>query len=419
MDDFDTIVIGGGPAGSTTANLLAAAGQRVLVLEKEKFPRFRIGESLLPHNQPLFEELGVVDALKPFNYPVKKAAHFMLASGEKSIRVVFGDGCFNREPTALQVERSTFDEVMLKRAAELGAEVKHEATVKSFTDETDAVSVTAGTANGTETFQAKFLVDASGQANVTGNLAKLREFDPKLKKLSVFSHFEGVKLLPGDVFGDIIIARGSNKWFWIIPVSPTKTSVGVVTDRQEFTAADRAPEEFFEQALLDSPAMRERLGDARRVMPPRTIADYSYLNRQLTGNRLLRVGDAAGFLDPIFSSGVFIAMTSGQRAAEAILKSTSEGARRSAFARYEKKLRGTLGFYRDFVEMFYTRSFMEVLLAPRRFFRVPDAVNAALAGQLDARWSIRWRLKLFFWLVRRQEKRPFLPQIDSFDEPAV
>ena len=414
MSAYDTIVIGRGPAGATTANLLAKSGQRVLVLEKETFPRFRIGESLLPHNQPLFEELGVMDAFKPFEYPVKKAAHFMLASGEKSIRVVFGDGYFNRQSTAMQVERSTFDEVMLKRAAQLGAEVRHGATVSSFCDEADGVSVTVGD----ETLTARFLVDASGQANITGNLAKLREFHPNLKKLSVFAHFEGVKLLEGDVFGDIILARGASKWFWIIPVGPTKTSVGVVADKAEFAASDLEPVDFFEQAIAASPAMQERVRDAKRVMEPKTIADYSYFNREFTGQRLLRVGDAAGFLDPIFSSGVFIAMSSGKRAAEAILKSKSDRARRSAFASYEKQLWGTLKFYEDFVRMFYTRSFMEVLLNPRRFFKVADAVNAALAGQLDARWSIRWRLKLFFWLVRRQEKRPFLPQITSFDEPA-
>ncbi|MGB0583158.1 MAG: NAD(P)/FAD-dependent oxidoreductase, partial [Limisphaerales bacterium] len=359
MSDYDTIIIGGGPAGATTANLLAKAGQRVLVVEKEKFPRFRIGESLLPHNQPLFDELGVTEALKPFNYPVKKAAHFTLASGEKSIRVVFGDGHFNRQATAMQVERSTFDEVMLKRAEELGADVRHGVAVNAFRDDYDGVSVTIGN----ETLTADYLVDASGQANVTGNLSKLREFHPGLKKLSVFSHYEGVKLLEGDVFGDIILARGSSRWFWIIPVGPTKTSVGVVCDRKEFAERSLEPSEYLQQALEVSPAMRERLVDARQVMPPKTITDYSYLNRELTGKRLLRVGDAAGFLDPIFSSGVFIAMTSGKRAAEAILRAKSD---RSALAQYEKKLRGTLEFYRDFVELFYTRSFMEVLLNPRR-----------------------------------------------------
>lgn len=414
--DGKIIVMGGGPAGSTVATLLARAGHAVTLLERETFPRFHIGESLLPYNRPLFAELGVLPALEAAGFPVKHGVQFLLGNGSKRLQFAFRDGRFTREPTAFQVERATFDQLLLENARARGVEVREGWTVTGFTDSPAGVSVTARTRSGaSETFTGRYLVDATGQANLTGTREGLREFHPGLRKISIFAHFTGVRLDEGSRAGDTIIVRDREHWFWVIPIGGDKVSVGVVTDATNVRDSGQPPEQYLPQALERCGAMRERLAGSTRVTPVRTAADFSYCNRRFVGDRLLRAGDAAGFLDPIFSSGVYLAMLSGRLAAETIGRSLRDETRRTKLlGRYERKLRGAFDFYREMVEGFYTRPFLDVFFEPRRFLNLPDAVNAALAGELSGRWALRWRMRVFFWLVRKQGRRPFLPQV-NFD----
>jgi len=416
-NNFDFVVLGGGVSGLGFAKRVAEHGKSVLVLEKEHFPRFHIGESLLPYNQPIFEEMGVLPTLEAAGFTTKLGAQFHLGNSSKQIKLTFTNGKFTRAPKAFHVERSKFDDILLKHARTSGAEVREGWTVTKFTNEGAEVSIEARDENGVvEKFRGSFLIDASGRNNLTGNQEGLKVMDPKLKKFSIFGHFEDVKMGEGSKAGDILLIRLEHQWFWLIPLSPKKVSVGCVMDHAEFAGAKLAPAEFFNRAWQSSSEMRERMKNAKLVGPIQSTSDFSYRNRRLFGPRLLRVGDAAGFMDPVFSSGVYIAMYSGRLAARSVLASLAagdDGTRR--FKSYEKTIIRAMDLYLEMIEGYYTRPFMELFMEPREKFRLPDAMVAILAGELEGGWKLDWRRRLFFWLVKIHARRPLVPGI-SFAE---
>jgi len=208
----------------------------------------------------------------------------------------------------------------------------------------------------------------------------------------------------------------ANKWFWIIPITDKKTSVGVVMDADEFAQAKQSPAEIFTRIWQSSAVMRDRMSNATLVNAIQTTSDFSYYNRRLVGPRLLRVGDAAGFMDPIFSAGVYLAMYSGRLAARVVLESLAAGDDgRRRLRRYEKRVFRAMQFYWDMVEAFYTTPFIELFMQPRDKFGLPDAIVAILAGELEGGWGMEWRRRLFFWLIRIQARWPLVPKV-SFKE---
>jgi FADH2-dependent halogenase len=410
---YDALIIGGGPGGSTAATFLARAGKRVLLMEKERFPRFHIGESLLPYNRQIFAEMGVLPKLEGMGLIRKHGAQFHLGNGSQSLALIFRNGCFTRELEAFQVERSIFDHALLEHAQQCGAEVREACTVARFSTDADGATVQTRNEKGTtETFRGAFLIDASGRGNLTGNQEGLREVYPNHRKLAVFGHFAGVGLDPGVKGGDTIIVRLENKWFWIIPLNAEKTSVGCVMDPEEFASARESPERIFTRLWESSPPLRERMQPARLLGAMHTTSDFSYYNRRFVGQRLLRVGDAAAFMDPIFSAGVYLACYSGKLAARVVTDSLAagdDGGRQ--LKRYERRIHRAMTSYWKMVEGFYTTPFMEMFMSPRDKFNLPAAVVALLAGELEGGWKIRWRMWLFFAFVKLQTRWPLVPRI--------
>lgn len=418
--NYDAVIIGGGPGGSSAAMYLRRAGKSVVVLEKERFPRFHIGESLLPYNRTIFSELGLLPKIEAAGLLKKWGAQFHLGNGSKNLKLVFRNGKFTREPMAIQVERARFDKILLDHAREAGAEVQEGCAVTAYKIEEDRVTVAVETDTGVQrTITGRFLIDASGRGNFTGNVEKLREVHPKLKKLAVFGHFSGVKVDAGESGGDTVIVRLENKWFWLIPLSAEKTSVGCVMDADEFARTKQPPQAVFEHLVQGSTEMRERMRLASLVGPIQTTSDFSYKNRRLASARLLRVGDAAGFMDPIFSAGVYLAMYSGKLASGMVVEALAAGDNgEERFKRYEKRVFAAMKYYWQLVEGYYTTPFMELFLEPREKFNIPSAVTALLAGEIEGGWMIRWRLALFFFLIKLQARFPLVPRI-TFAERAA
>jgi FADH2-dependent halogenase len=415
-DEFDVVLIGCGPGGSSAATFLAQENKRVLALEKEIFPRFHIGESLLPSNNSIFREMGVFPKLQQAGFLRKVGAIFDLSNGSLSTRIVFGQGSFNRETEAFHVERAKLDHILLQHARDSGADVREGWTVQRFTTDESGVNVEARSPeNQVHSFRSKFLIDASGRGNFTGNVEGLRVIHPRHKKVAIFGHFADVQLPPMAERLDTIIVRLSNKWFWIIPLSVEKTSVGLVIDQDELNRSKSSPEDVFYHWVNHSEVVKERMQAARPTLPIQTLSDFSYYNRRLVGDRLLRVGDAAGFMDPIFSAGVLLAMWSGKLAALTLIESLRRGtASGRPFASYERRVRRGLKFYWRIVENYYTWPFMELFLRPPppgQRLDISSAIIGALSGEIEGSWAMRWRIELFFWLVKIQSLWPMAPRI--------
>ncbi|MEZ5305003.1 MAG: NAD(P)/FAD-dependent oxidoreductase [Verrucomicrobiales bacterium] len=410
MSRYDAIILGGGPAGSTAAAVLARAGRRVVVVEKEKFPRFHIGESLLPYNRGLFEEIGVWPKLARAGFVTKLGARFELGSGERATRLAFRNGAFNQFTEAIHVERAEFDEILLRHAADLGAEVREGCAATGFAIGAESARVRLA---GGDELEASMVLDATGIVNFTGNLEGIRRPHEGLRKVAIFGHFRGVALLEGEESGDIAIVRLKRGWVWLIPIGADKVSVGLVIDAADRQADRRPADAIFAEAMDSAPALQRRMGAAQPLAPLRSLADFSYRNERFASPRLIRIGDAAGFLDPIFSSGVYLAMHSGRDGARAALRAIDAGvAYHGAMRRYETRLRRSMGIYLRMIEQFYTKSFIQVLLEPKETFRLASAVNTVLAGNIGGGFPVWWRLKVFFGIVGLQKRLPLVERVE-------
>ncbi len=437
IDIYDVAIVGGGPAGSTAATLLAKAGRRVIVFEREKFPRFHIGESLLPFSMQTFDRLGVREKLDRAFLP-KYGGEIMAACGTRGVKFYFKDGFRSQRDQAYQVTRSEFDKLLLDNSRESGAKVCEETEVEriEFTDEhvdiywRDArcrVPKIMGYDNACPSpeegrIRARYLLDCSGRQTLLGSLFKVKRTYDHLQKFSVFAHYENIDRLPGKDATLIRMVRGIDRWFWMIPLTETRTSIGVVMDTKAFRTTKLSPETVLENFIADQPLMAERMKNAVRVSPVYSASDFSYRNLQLAGDRWLLAGDAAGFIDPVFSSGVFLAIMSAEKAAdalEAVLQDKRK--RRRLFNKYSRAVNRVMDIYLTFVNAWYERSreFLEVFLNPTETMQIAAAVNAVLAGNEGRSLAIKWRMWLFYFFVFAQRFVALSPRLSLVPKPAT
>jgi len=409
---YDVAIIGGGPAGSTAAALLSRAGRRVIVFEREKFPRFHIGESLLPFSMKAFTRLGLHEKFLRAGFMKKFGGEIVGACSESGTKFYFKDGYRSQTDHAYQVTRGDFDKVLLDHAVECGAEVHEETSVDQVEFSNDEVELGIKCNGSFHSIRARYVIDASGRTSVLGRKFKIKKTYDHLQKLSIFAHYDGVWRAEGIDGTLTVLIRAIDRWFWLIPLSAERTSVGVVLDSEAFRNSKLRAEDFLEQALSEQPIIAKRMTDARRVSQVYVEADFSYRSARLHGDRWLLAGDAAGFIDPIFSSGVFLAVFSGELCAD-VLNEVLDHPRkaRRLFAGYERAVNRAMDIYLRFVNAWYTKEFIEVFLAPRNILGLAPAVNAVLGGNVGNSFPIRWRMWVFYFLVWLQRHHPIAPRL--------
>lgn len=358
---YEAIVIGGGPAGSTAAAILAEKGHTVLILEKEKFPRYHIGESLMPFCYFTLERLGVVDQLKESAYPKKYSVQFVREDGEVSQPFYFFQHLDHEASTTWQVLRSDFDLMLLNNARRRGAEVREQVAVRRIIKRAGVVvGVEALSHNGEPLeFTASVTIDASGRDCVSTVKEGWRKRDPKLNKVSIWTYYRGAKRDPGLDEGATTIAYIEDKgWFWYIPMSEDLVSVGVVAERKYLYRNTRDRRSIFEREVESNPWIVDHLNGGKQFGPHYVTGEYSYRSRYCAADGLVLVGDAFAFLDPVFSSGVFLALWSGEMAGDAVHDAlAADDCSGERFADYGLKLCRGIEAMRKLVYAFYDPDF--------------------------------------------------------------
>jgi flavin-dependent dehydrogenase len=329
--DPDVIVIGGGPAGATVASLVAGSGGSVVLLERDRFPRYHIGESLIPETFWVLERLGMLGKLRGSRFVEKHSVQFVSEQGKLSEPFYFADYKPHESSRTWQVSRADFDRLMLDNARERGVDVREGVRVlEVLFEEQRAVGVRCVDESGTErVIRCRVVVDAAGQSCLIQDRLGLRQWDPLLKKAAIWTYWKGAQRDGGRDAGATLVMQTAGKkgWFWFIPLHDDITSVGVVASYDYLFKEQpgRDAEAIFSAEVDRCPGLQPRLVGAERTGPFRVAKEYSYRSREVAGNGWVLVGDAFGFLDPLYSSGILLALKSGALAADAIVTALAAG----------------------------------------------------------------------------------------------
>jgi flavin-dependent dehydrogenase len=416
MFDCDVIVAGGGPAGSAAAAWLARAGYRVILFERDRFPRFHIGESLLASVNDVLRSIGADGLIRQAGFPEKWGATFMTGDGRIDRYADFGVAPDVPMPQTWQVPRAAFDHLLLRHAAASGADVREEHRVLDVSFDNEGVTVSVQGSEAPHEVRARVIIDASGRANLLSRKFGLRIDEPRLRNLAVFSHYSGVPRVEGRRAGDIrIIAREDLGWFWMIPISGDLMSVGVVLPQTAARALrEMEPGALLDQVIAETPAVARLLVAAHREWPVRVEKDFSFGSRAYAGDRWVLAGDAGSFLDPVFSSGVAIALESGLEAAQAVgqgLTADDLSARR--FAVFARRQSQRYRAFRRFVLGFYTPEFRDLFFSEDPPPRIFNALVTTFAGYWRPSFVTRMWVAVFFQLVRLRRWVRIVQGLDS------
>ena len=403
METFDVVVVGGGPGGSSTSTFLADGGLRVALFERERFPRFHVGESLMPATMLLLEELGAKAAIEERGFQLKYGASFIDEENNAATQTFYFLPGQPWPNYSYQVPRADFDTVLLEHATKRGVTVFQPATVEGTKFDADGVILTVSGENGRFSVRAKMLVDASGRDALLATRYGRRTRIPNLGKVALFAHYKGAARRSGLEEGNIRVYVFREGWFWWIPLAGDVTSVGAVCHARTVKQWTGEPEGLLDAMIARSRGVSENLAGAVRITPVHRVANFSYHNSPVVGDRFVAVGDAIAFVDPIFSGGVYIALRTGQLAAAAILQAFRAGdfsARR--FAAYERRVRAGLAPLFQFIHKYYEPSFFDLFMHPRNYFGVYEAVLNVLSGGnwVTMPWRVRVALRILFGLGR-------------------
>lgn len=359
---YDAVVIGAGPAGGSAASVIAEAGHSTLLLEREPMPRFHVGESLMPEAYWPLERLGLVDRMRESGHVVKNSVQFVTGNGKESEPFFFREHDHRECSVTWQVERAEFDQMLFDRASELGADCYDSTRLLDIAFAGDrATGVRVRDAAGAEhQIGCQVVVDATGQQSFIANKLNLKEVNPELKKVAIWGYFRDAVRDPGENEGATIILQSADKnsWFWFIPLSRGVTSVGCVGDRDFLLSGRGTPEEVFAEEMQQNPGIQARLKGAHRVGDLRTIKEFSYWTTQHSGDGWVLAGDALGFIDPVYSSGVYFALEMGVRAGDAVAEGLRTGDTSAAqLGRWTAEFKDGAQWIRKLVNVFYNKNF--------------------------------------------------------------
>ncbi|MBX3609918.1 MAG: tryptophan 7-halogenase [Hydrogenophaga sp.] len=405
--DCDVFVIGGGPAGSTVSALLASQGHRVVLVDKDHHPRFHIGESLLPANLPLLDRMGVGEAVRAIGMP-KPGAEFVSPQHSHTQTYYFADAWDKTMPGAYQVRRADFDHILLNNARTRGVEV-FEGT-RAVDVQWDApgrkvASVTTRDDNGASaTWRPRFLIDASGRDTFLAGRLKIKTKNPDHNSAAVYAHFQNAQRLPGQDAGNISVFWFEHGWFWFIPLHDGATSVGMVTWPYHMKSrGERSLSDFLLDNIRQCPALAQRLAQATLCTEAEAAGNYSYSATQCHGDNFLLLGDAYAFIDPVFSSGVWLAMSGGEVGAEVVHACLSSPERaKTELARFDRHMRLGPRAFSWFIYRMTNPTMRGFFMQPHNPLRMKEALLSVLAGDLFGRtpiWPSLWAFKALYFSV--------------------
>jgi flavin-dependent dehydrogenase len=393
----EVLVVGGGPAGSTVAALLAERGVDVLLLEKERHPRFHIGESLLPFNVPMFERLGIADDVARIGLP-KWGVDFVSPAHSRTVTFEFADAWDKSLPSSFQVRRSEFDHILIRNAATKGARVIEGCRVTELDlSHADGVEATTTDEAGQEhRWRARFLVDATGRDTLVASKLGLKDRNRRHASAAIYGHFIDAKRQAGRAEGNISIFWFDHGWIWFIPLADGTTSIGAVCPPEYLKSRKTDVTTFFQQTIAKAPALMERLSGATLTGPATATGNYSYRARSMVGRNYLMVGDAFAFIDPVFSTGVYLAMNSAFRATDTVMAVLREPRRADrALARFSADAQRGIDRFSWFIYRMNQPALRDLFMNPRNVLRLQEAMLAMLSGDVFRRSPVHTRLTIF------------------------